>query len=114
MEKARKTGIIGSTLEVSMTLYADEPLRALLQKIGEELRFILMTSETIVRPIDHQHHAETTALDSLRIAIAPSSYTKCIRCWHRCQDIGSHTKHPKICQRCIQNVEGTGEQRYFA
>ena len=44
LETARKEGKIGSALEANVTLYADNDLKSTLEKLGDELRFILITS----------------------------------------------------------------------
>jgi isoleucyl-tRNA synthetase len=40
-----------------------------------------------------------------------SDAAKCVRCWHRRDDVGSHAEHPELCGRCVSNVEGPGETR---
>ncbi len=39
---------------------------------------------------------------------------KCARCWHRRTDVGVVSAHPDICQRCVDNIEGAGETRFYA
>jgi isoleucyl-tRNA synthetase len=43
-----------------------------------------------------------------------SAAEKCVRCWHRRSDVGQDSKHPALCGRCVENVEGGGEHRHFA
>jgi len=34
-----------------------------------------------------------------------------VRCWHYRADIGSTPAHPQLCGRCVDNLEGAGEER---
>lgn len=51
---------------------------------------------------------------SLAIVVRKSEHPKCVRCWHRRPDVGSHHEHPELCGRCVDNVAGAGENRRFA
>ncbi|MDH3282644.1 MAG: hypothetical protein OEQ18_16170 [Gammaproteobacteria bacterium] len=42
-----------------------------------------------------------------------TDHEKCIRCWHRCPDVGADPDHPEICRRCVANVAGAGEHRQY-
>ena len=44
----------------------------------------------------------------------PSEHEKCVRCWHHREDVGSTCEHPELCGRCVDNVDGDGEQRRYA
>ena len=37
--------------------------------------------------------------------------SKCVRCWHYSPSVGAHAEHPELCARCIENVDGAGEDR---
>ncbi len=58
--------------------------------------------------------AQLKAAAALRIDVAPSSATKCERCWHYRDDVGSDAAHPTICGRCASNLFGAGEVRGIA
>lgn len=115
LESQRKEGVIGSALAAEVTLYAGEQLFPVLSKLGEELRFVLITSSAIVKPMD-QCKAEILRSSDLDLAISvrASEYEKCGRCWHRREEVGSDSKHPELCQRCIDNISGRDEVRHFA
>ncbi|KTC85642.1 MULTISPECIES: isoleucine--tRNA ligase [Legionella] len=115
LESQRKEGLIGSALAAEVTLYAGEQLFPVLKKLGDELRFVLITSSAIVKPMD-QCKAETLRSNDLDLAISvrASEYEKCGRCWHRREEVGSDPKHPELCQRCIDNISGRDEVRHFA
>ena len=55
-----------------------------------------------------------TDVPGLWLNVSPLEYPKCERCWHRRSDVGTHTEHPGLCDRCIDNVYGAGEVRKYA
>ena len=88
-----------------------------LQPVSDELRFVLITSAANIEPMSAAGSAATVVLETgQRIAIAASKATgeKCERCWHIRPDVGQHEAHPALCGRCVENVDGEGEQRRFA
>ena len=51
LEESRQQGIIGSALAAEVTLYADMQNFPKLTRLGEELRFLLITSDAVVQPL---------------------------------------------------------------
>ncbi|MEK9556215.1 MAG: zinc finger domain-containing protein [Gammaproteobacteria bacterium] len=47
------------------------------------------------------------------MVVSSTSSEKCERCWHHRADVGSVSEHPTLCARCVDNVEGLGEERTF-
>ncbi|MDF2940312.1 MAG: isoleucine-tRNA ligase [Gammaproteobacteria bacterium] len=114
LEQKRNEGLIGSGLEAEVTLYAGGNLLKLLQVFGDELRFILITSKAIVKPLgEANEQALATESEQLKVLVTPTSAPKCGRCWHRVDSVGSNPDHPEICERCVENIEGNGEQRKY-
>jgi len=117
LELLRVAGEIGSSLDAQVTLYLDDSLLLSLQPVSDELRFVLITSAANIEPMSAAGSAATVVLETgQRIAIAASKATgeKCERCWHIRPDVGQHEAHPALCGRCVENVDGEGEQRRFA
>ncbi len=113
LEQARNDKLIGAGLEAKVTVYASEEIRPLLEQLGNELRFVLITSQVVVKPLSKADVAESE-LTGLAIKVERADGEKCPRCWHFATDIRSNKEHSHICGRCIENVEGNGEQRQFA
>ena len=114
MEKVRVTGAIGSSLDAEIEIYANAEYKQSLEVVQDELRFVLITSyanvyEESKRPED----AVASEIEGLWIKVLPSSHAKCVRCWHHREEVGSHSEHPEICERCIENIEGDGESRRY-
>ena len=115
LEGLRAAGGLRGSLDAEVTLYCAEPLAARLHRLGDELRFVLITSAARVQPLAAApERAAATDVDGLRLLAAVSAAPKCPRCWHRREDIGGHAEHPGLCGRCVENVVGAGEARRFA
>lgn len=115
LEEQRNQGIVGGGLTAAVTLYADGDRLAQLQQLGDELRFVLLTSKAAVAPLDAAPaDAVATELDSLKVAVIKAPGTKCVRCYHVLEEVGTSAQHPEICSRCESNVSGSGESRLYA
>lgn len=115
LENQRNAGLIGSPLEADVRLYCEPSMKAQLDALENELRFVLITSGAEVQ-LANSHLSElvTTEIPGLWLKVTPLTYPKCERCWHRREDVGVHTNHPGLCDRCIENVDGQGEMRKYA
>jgi len=114
LEAARNEKLVKASLGAEATLYVDDALRADLERLGDELRFVLITSTATLKPLSEAGNARETLVEGLKVAVKASEHAKCARCWHHREDVGQHTEHEELCGRCIENVEGAGEQRSFA
>ncbi|MCZ6797160.1 MAG: class I tRNA ligase family protein, partial [Gammaproteobacteria bacterium] len=116
LEALRQDGKIGSGLDAEITIYAEQGLIDQLQVFGDELRFLFITSEAGFAPLADLK-AEPVHLETgfkILVEARASEHTKCVRCWHHREEVGSDSKHPELCRRCIDNVDGEGEQRRYA
>ncbi|QFU21781.1 isoleucine--tRNA ligase [Shewanella eurypsychrophilus] len=115
IEQARREKQIGGSLEAEITLYADESLAQSLNTLGDELRFVLLTSKTQVLPLaDAPADVIETEMPALKLGMLKAVTEKCERCWHHREDVGQIETHPTLCTRCVTNIEGEGEVRQFA
>ena len=103
LETVRQAGTIGSSLQAEVAIVAPEADYAAMATLGDDLRFVTITSAATV-----------TQGDALAIRVTPSTYAKCERCWHWRADVGATTAHPTLCGRCVSNLFGAGESRRFA
>ena len=101
LEPMRAAGEIGAALEAEIAVLADEPTRAWLAPLADELRFFFISGDVSVRP----------AGDAPAIVATPTAKPKCVRCWQHRADVGTHAEHPQLCGRCIDNIDGPGEER---
>jgi isoleucyl-tRNA synthetase len=115
MERFRAAGVIGSSLDADITVYADQSSAARYHVVGDELRFLLITSEArVVASAAPVESAAKSSADGVWIEVKPSTAAKCVRCYQLRADVGSDARHPEICSRCVSNIEGPGEERQFA
>jgi isoleucyl-tRNA synthetase len=106
IEQIREEGRVGSSLQAEVDLYAHGARFDLLASLGEELRFVLLTSRATL------HRVAEAAQE--RLDVTPSALVKCERCWHYRADVGIDPQHPTVCGRCVSNLFGRGEIRAVA
>jgi isoleucyl-tRNA synthetase len=115
LERLREQGSIGAPLDAEVDVYCTAEHHARLGALGEELRFLFITSAArvheVAEPPTDAVPAGNAAQSGLWIRVQPSQATKCVRCWHHRPDVASDTRHPELCGRCVSNVDGPGETR---
>jgi isoleucyl-tRNA synthetase len=115
LEKLRVDKVIGGSLDAEVDLYCDDTVKKQLEELGDELRFVLITSYARLHSIDEKtSEAIESDVPGLYIQVSASKHDKCVRCWHHREEVGSDEKHPELCERCIENVDGEGESRQYA
>jgi len=103
IEALRTDGKVGSSLQAKVTLEVTADDHALLASLGDDLKFVFITSAI-----------DLIAGGAQSIKTEASSAVKCERCWHYRDDVGHDAAHPTICGRCTSNLYGAGEDRKFA
>jgi isoleucyl-tRNA synthetase len=103
IEAVRAAGQVGSSLQATVVLTAAPEDHALLASLGDDLKFVFITSAV-----------DLAAGDAPAMLVTPSTDTKCERCWHWRPDVGHDPDHPTICGRCTSNLFGAGEARSAA
>ena len=106
LEEVRTAGKIGSSLQAEVSLRVTGEDHDLLATLGDDLRFVLITSQASLQRVPD---AQSAGVD-----VTPSVHAKCERCWHWRADVGADAAHPGICGRCVSNLSGDGEPRAFA
>ena len=103
IETLRADGKVGSSLQANVALQVNAEDHALLASLGDDLKFVFITSAI-----------EIIAADAMQSSVVASIDTKCERCWHYRADVGIDPAHPTICGRCTSNLLGLGEDRKIA
>jgi isoleucyl-tRNA synthetase len=103
IEALRAAGTVGSSLQTNLELEVGAEDHALLSSLGNDLKFVFITS--VINLI---------ATQAINVSATATNDTKCERCWHYRADVGSDAAHPTICGRCSSNLYGTGEVRTVA
>jgi isoleucyl-tRNA synthetase len=105
IEALRAAGQLGSSLQAWLDIAAPPDDAALLRSLGDDLKFVTITSAATV-----SDGAE------LKVGVmpAPASAPKCERCWHYREDVGADARYATLCSRCVANLFGAGEARKVA
>jgi isoleucyl-tRNA synthetase len=106
LEELRTAGQIGSSLAAQVAIRAAGARYDALASLGEDLRFVLITSATRIERVADE--------GAEGIEVEPSPAQKCERCWHYREDVGTDPEHPALCGRCHDNLFGQGELRSHA
>ncbi len=106
LEAVRESGGIGASLQAEVDLALHGHRYTACESLGDDLRFVLITSKAGV--------AEVDAVDGESVTVQPSTAAKCGRCWHYRDDVGRNAAHPELCGRCVSNLHGDGEPRASA
>jgi len=96
IEALRAAGKVGSSLQTEVDFGAAGADYEALASLGEDLKFLMLTSAAAVRQ-DH----------SFNVKVTPSLHPKCERCWHYRADVNGEG----LCGRCQTNLHGPGEPR---
>ena len=102
IEALRAEGQVGASLQATLTVTANAADHALLTSLGEDLKFVFITSAVTLQ-----------AGEALAVQVKPSTAVKCERCWHYRDDVGHDAAHPTLCGRCTSNLHGAGEERKY-
>lgn len=120
LEKLREAGQIGAPLDAEVDLYLLPAQQVRLGVLGDELRFFLITSAARVHAVEAAPadavpaEAGNAVIEGVWVRAQASAATKCVRCWHRREDVGSNPAHEPLCARCAGNLLGLPETRQFA
>jgi isoleucyl-tRNA synthetase len=109
IEALRAEGRLGSSLQAEVTIKAGPKRLAELARLGEDLRFVLITSQAFV-----ESAGDTADASEFFVRAAVSDAAKCERCWHYRGEVGRDRAHPTLCGRCTANLFGAGEPRRIA
>lgn len=106
IEALRTEGKVGASLQAELSLALTADKFAAMTSLGEDLRFVTMTSAATL--------VQVANAEDERIVATPSAAQKCERCWHYVESVGSQAEHPTLCGRCVSNLFGDGESRIHA
>ena len=106
IEELRSAGKVGSSLQAELNLVLSRERFDAMASLGNDLRFVTMTSAAQLS-LAGEGEAE-------RFDVQPSAFSKCERCWHYVDSVGTHADHPALCSRCYGNLFGEGEVRDHA
>ncbi|HVP09483.1 MAG TPA: isoleucine--tRNA ligase [Burkholderiales bacterium] len=101
IEARREQKELGSSLQAELDIQANGPTYESLARLGEDLKFVLITSRATVRKSEGA---------PVSVDVRASEHAKCERCWHYRADVNAEG----LCGRCESNLHGEGEARRHA
>jgi isoleucyl-tRNA synthetase len=117
LEGCRSRGELGASLEaqVHIVLAETAPLREALSLLAasphpevDNLADWLLVSALRLGGAPLEAPLAEIGEEGVTVRIARASGSKCERCWHHEDDIGSHPSHPSLCGRCVGVLERQG------
>ena len=106
LEEARKEKRLATAQEAAVILATmDGQLYDKLKTQAAELQTLAQVAELWVelKPLGGQ---ESQEIPGLLVTVQPAAGEKCVRCWFRYPGVGEDPRHPQVCARCRQVVEG--------
>ena len=101
IEELRMQSLVGSSLQAECKIAASGETYETLAGLGDELKFVMMTSSAELMKNE----------GDLEITVTATEQKKCCRCWHYVPSVGNNAEHPELCERCLTNLFGAGEVR---
>ena len=101
LELARRTKLIGQSLDAQVDLYVPEDRYPLAAAYADSLDTLFIVSKATLatgEPPPQAVASETIA--GLYVMVDKAPGQKCERCWRYQEEVGSSADHPLVCQRC--------------
>ncbi len=113
LEALRRSKEIGSSLAAELTLEASGQLEEDLAKVGDELRFLFISSDVVLGTAGADAAEASIEGQTLKFSTRATAHEKCVRCWHHRDSVGGNSDHPELCGRCIGNIGDQPERRIW-
>ncbi|MCL5292674.1 MAG: isoleucine--tRNA ligase, partial [Actinobacteria bacterium] len=104
IEVARNAGLIGSSLEAKIDIYANAEDFAFLQEYEADIPTVFIVSEAKIRSSEEApaDAMMSEAIPGFAARVTRASGVKCERCWRYEPSVGAEKKYPGLCARCAQ------------
>ncbi len=107
LEEARKAKTIATAQEAQVVLGAKtEELHAALAAQTEALRVLAQVAELSLAAPAALPAPQALEAQGLWVQVDKAPGAKCVRCWFHYPGVGDNPKHPQLCSRCSQVLEG--------
>ena len=104
LEGARRSKLIGNSLDAKVELYAEGEALSILKSLEPDLKTLLIVSQACLHE-GAAAGAEATGREDLRVTVEPAEGAKCERCWVYSSEVGADPEHPTLCARCAAAVK---------
>ncbi|MFD1671144.1 isoleucine--tRNA ligase [Agrilactobacillus yilanensis] len=100
LEEARNAKVIGKSLEAHVTIYPNEPTKALLDVISDNVKQLLIVSKLTIADSKADAPSDALSFEDAAIKVTHAPGEVCERCRMTKEDVGTDAKLPHICGRC--------------
>ncbi len=104
LEVARNEKVIGKSLTASVTLYANEKAKELLESVEEDLKQLFIVSEFAMGGSYTEAPENAQTFDAVKIVVKQAEGKTCERCWVVTPEVGEDQDHDTLCPRCAKIV----------
>jgi isoleucyl-tRNA synthetase len=94
LEAARNEKLIGTGLEAQVAITASDPLYSLLQRYGDQLRYLFIVSQVSLV------QGSGNGTSGVKVEVKKADGSKCERCWNYSTRVGEDKHYPTVCERC--------------
>lgn len=109
LEKVRKDGLIGSSLQAHVIAYDPASLLRSMDLSAQDLEDLTIVSKVIIK--NEAPAAELPHWNDVSFHIEKAVDEKCERCWKILPEVGQSSNHPTLCNRCESVVESLKNQQ---
>jgi isoleucyl-tRNA synthetase len=108
LEEARKEKRIAASQEAVVYLETTGERYEKLKDQIQELQTLAQVAELKVEPIEVLSGGSVISgeISGLAVAVSKAAGEKCVRCWFHYPGVGEDPRHPQVCARCRQVLEG--------
>ena len=104
LEEARQAGLIGSSSEAEVVLYAKDSYLKSLALSKEDMATVFITSNVEIEDFNKSGKEIQELIEGLKIEIKKAKGEKCARCWKWSEEVNKIKEFPKLCSRCAKIV----------
>ncbi len=104
LEQARDNELIGKSFEAKVTIYPNEEVAALFDRLDTNLQQVLIVSELVV-DVESEPSEDAVEFDRLAVLVEEKEGEVCERCWITSEYVGTFDEAPTLCERCYPIVK---------
>ncbi|UQS82711.1 isoleucine--tRNA ligase [Bombilactobacillus folatiphilus] len=101
LERVRDQKLIGKSMEAAVTIYPDQHLKEVLERLDVNVGQLLIVSQFAIAS---QPLADSDEYDDVQVLVQPAQGEVCERCRMTKKDVGLDQQLPMLCERCATIV----------
>lgn len=108
LELARRSKVIGHSLDAHVTIYAEGEVYHQLLALGDDevATLLIVSKATVIEGLNQESVEAFRATDlPLAVTVTPAAGVKCERCWIYSNSVGNDNEHNALCHRCATALQ---------